>query len=57
MSLILTPRSSGSNTQLDNAMSMDMRVMLEQPPVKLTRLEDWVVVHAKAFAVSAGSVG
>jgi uncharacterized protein YbjT (DUF2867 family) len=43
-----------SNAQPDDAMSVDMTTVLEQLPVKLTRLEDWVRKHANAFAPSSG---
>jgi uncharacterized protein YbjT (DUF2867 family) len=51
-----------SNAQPDDAMNVDMAAVLEQLPVKLTSLEDWVRSHANAFApstaaVSSGPVG
>ena len=42
-----------SNAQPDDAMSVDMSAVLEQLPVTLTRLEDWVRSHRTAFAASA----
>jgi uncharacterized protein YbjT (DUF2867 family) len=51
-----------SNAQPDDAMSVDMTKVLEQLPIKLTSLEDWVRTHANAFAPlsaapSSGLVG
>lgn len=46
-----------SNAQPDNAMSVDMIGVLEQLPVKLTSLEEWVRSHSTAFAPSHGSGG
>ncbi len=39
-----------SNAQPDDAMAVDMTGVLEQLPVNLTRLEDWVRSHRDAFA-------
>ena len=39
-----------SNAQANDAMAVDMTGVLEQLPVKLTRLEDWVRSHREAFA-------
>jgi uncharacterized protein YbjT (DUF2867 family) len=46
-----------SNAQPDDAMGVDMSGVLEQLPVKLTTLEEWVHSHANAFAPSSESVG
>ena len=42
-----------TNAQPDDAMGVDMTAVLEQLPVNLTRLEDWVRSHAAAFAQSS----
>lgn len=42
-----------ANAQPDDAMSVDMSGVLEQLPVTLTRLEDWVRAHRAAFAAGA----
>ena len=39
-----------SNAQPDDAMAVDMAGVLEQLPINLTRLEDWVRAHRDAFA-------
>ncbi len=41
-----------SNAQPDDSMSVDMSGVLEQLPVKQTRLEDWVRQRRAAFAAS-----
>ena len=46
-----------SNAQPDDAMGVDMTSVLEQLPVQLTTLEDWVRSHANAFAPSSQLVG
>ena len=44
-----------SNAQPDDSMAVQMDAVLEQLPVRLTRLEDWVRQRRAAFAFAAGA--